>query len=107
MSTFLFAKQFRFIDKHKPICRLKHFSSVLFLATQWTVAHQAPLFVGFSRQECWSGWPCPPPGVLPKPGIDLCLLRIPQAVSLPLALPGKPIYVHTFSQIPNLTQSTP
>ena len=33
------------------------------------VAHQAPLFMGFSRQEYWSGLPCPPPGHLPDPGI--------------------------------------
>ena len=37
----------------------------------WTVAHQAPLTMGFSRQEHWSGLPCPPPGDLPNPGIKL------------------------------------
>ena len=37
--------------------------------TPWTVAHQAPLSMGFSRQEYWSGLPCPPPGDLPTPGI--------------------------------------
>ena len=36
-------------------------------ATLWTVALQAPLFTGFSRQEYWSGLPCPPPGDLPQP----------------------------------------
>ena len=35
----------------------------------WTVAHQTPLSMGFSRQEYWSGLPCPPPGDLPNPGI--------------------------------------
>ena len=38
--------------------------------TPWTVAHQAPLSMGFSRQEHWSGLPCPPPGCLPDPGIE-------------------------------------
>ena len=38
-------------------------------ATLWTVACQTPLSMGFSRQENWSGWPCPPPGDLPDPGI--------------------------------------
>ena len=38
-------------------------------ATPWTVACQAPLFMGFSRQEYWSGLPCPPPGDPPNPGI--------------------------------------
>ena len=41
------------------------------LATPWTVAHQAPLSMGLSRQEYWSGVPCPPPGDLPNPGIEL------------------------------------
>ena len=39
-------------------------------ATPWTVAHKAPLSMRFSRQEYWSGWPCPPPGDLPNPGIE-------------------------------------
>ena len=39
--------------------------------TLWTVAHQAPLFMGFPRQEYWSGWPFPPPGDLPDLGIEL------------------------------------
>ena len=39
-------------------------------ATPWTVARQAPLSMGFSRQEYWSGLPCPPPGELPDPGIE-------------------------------------
>ena len=38
--------------------------------TQCTVAHQAPLSMGFSRQEFWSGFPCPPPGDLPNPGTE-------------------------------------
>ena len=37
----------------------------------WTVAHQAPLPMGFSRQEYWSGLPCPPPGDLSHPGIHI------------------------------------
>ena len=36
----------------------------------WTVAHQAPLSMGFSRQEYCSGLPCPPPGNLPNPGME-------------------------------------
>ena len=39
-------------------------------AIKWTVAHQAALSVGFSRQEYWSGLPFPPPGDLPNPGIE-------------------------------------
>ena len=37
--------------------------------TPWTVAHQAPLFMGFPRQEYWRGVPCPPPGDISDPGI--------------------------------------
>ena len=40
-----------------------------FLVTPWTVSHQAPLSMGFSRQEYWSGLPFPSPGDLPYPGI--------------------------------------
>ena len=57
-------------------------------ATPWTVAPQAPLSMGFSRQEYWSGLPCPPPGDLPNPGIEP---RSPtlQADSLLSEPPGK------------------
>ena len=50
------------------VCAL---SRVRLFATLWTAAHQALLSMGFSRQEYWSGWPCPPPGNLPNPGIEL------------------------------------
>ena len=64
-------------------------------ATPWTVAHQAPLSMGFSRQGYWSGLPCLPPGHLPNPGIQPTSLISPalagiSAYSLPLLLPGKP-----------------
>ena len=45
--------------------------SCLTLATPCSVAPQAPLSVGFPRQEYWSGLPCPPPGDLPNPGVEL------------------------------------
>ena len=45
-------------------------SRVRLFATLWTVAHRAPLSTGFSRQDYWSGWPCPPPEDLPHPGIE-------------------------------------
>ena len=50
---------------------LSHFSCVRLFATLQTVACQAPLSMGFFRQEHWSGFPCPPPGNLPKPGTEL------------------------------------
>ena len=49
---------------------LSHFSHVRLLATLRTIAQQAPLSMGFFRQEYWSGLPCPPPGDLPDPRIE-------------------------------------
>ena len=59
------------------------------LVTPWTVAHQAPLSMGFSKQEYCSGLPFPSPRDLPDPGIKP---RSPalQAYSLPIELSGKP-----------------
>ena len=57
---------------------LSHFSRVQLFATLWTVAHQSPLSMGFSRQECWSGLPCPPPGNLQDPGIKPVSLTLPE-----------------------------
>ena len=51
-----------------------HFSRVQLFATPWTVARQAPLSMGFSRQESWSGLPCPPPGDLPDTGTETAFL---------------------------------
>ena len=47
------------------------FSHVQLFATLWTVAHEAPLSLGFSKQEYWSGLPCPPPRDLPDPETEL------------------------------------
>ena len=55
--------------------------------TPWTVAHQAPLSMDFSRQEYWSGLPYPPPGDLPNPGIEPGSPAL-QADSLPSEPPG-------------------
>ena len=54
---------------HQKWSEVKSLSHVPFFATPWTVAHQAPLSIGFSRQEYWSGLPFPSPGDLPNPGI--------------------------------------
>ena len=48
---------------------LSCFNHVQLFVTLWTVAHQVPLSIEFSRQEYWSGLSCPPPGDLPDPGI--------------------------------------
>ena len=49
--------------------KVKSLSYVQLFVTPWTVAYQAPLSIGFSRQEYWSGLPFPSPGDLPDPGI--------------------------------------
>ena len=65
-------------------CVLIHFSHVQLFEILWTVAHQAPLSMGFSRQEYWSGLPFPS-GDLPNPGMK------PESPSLPVdSLPSKP-----------------
>ena len=55
---------------------LSHFNYVGFFVTLWIVARQAPLSMGFSRQEYWSGLPCPPPD-LPDPGMEPVSLMSP------------------------------
>ena len=52
-------------------------SRVGLFPTPWTVAHQAPLSMGFPRQECWSGLPFPPPGDLPDLGMEPTSLASP------------------------------
>ena len=58
-------------------CVLSHFSCVQLFVNLWTIACQAPLCTGFSRQEYWRWLPCPPPGNLPKPGIEPTSLMSP------------------------------
>ena len=69
--------------------KVKLLSCVQLFVTPWTVAHQVPLSMEFSRQEYWSGLPLPSPGGLPNPGIKP---RSPtlQADALPFEPPGNP-----------------
>ena len=68
--------------QHSSVCVLSH---VQLFATSWTVAHQAPLSMEFSRQENWSGVPFPSPGDLPNPRIKpASLSSLALASSLPL-----------------------
>ena len=52
------------------LCCAQQLSHVGLFAILWTIAHQAPLSMEFSRQEYWRGLPCPPPGHLPNPGME-------------------------------------
>jgi len=69
--------------------RLKFLSRVWLFATPWTIAHQAPPSMGFSRPEYWNGLPFPSPGDLPNPGIEPRSLAL-RADALPSEPPGNP-----------------
>ena len=69
--------------------KVKSLSRVQFFATPWTVSYHAPLSMGFSRQEYWSGLPFPSPGDLPDPGIKPWSPAL-QTDALPSEPPGKP-----------------
>ena len=73
-------------------------SSILAWEIPWALALKAPLSVGFSTQEYWSGLPRPPPGDLPNPGIEPGS-PVLQADSLPSEPPGKPLGVDTIQFI--------
>ena len=61
-----------------PLEKPDTLSRVRLFATPWTVAHQAPPSMGFSRQEYWSGFPFPSPGIFPTQGSKLGLLHCRQ-----------------------------
>ena len=103
-----------------PLCVLSCFSCVQLFLMLWTIAHQAPLFMGFSRQEHWSELPCPSPGDLPAQGSNLCPLCLLhwQAGSLPVVPPKDRdkvitqeyvwVYVHVcLSQVALLVNTPP
>ena len=93
MATFSLFPHMANICLSLPLLRhvLSHFSRVQLFVTPWTLASQALLPMGFSRQEYQSRLPCPSPGDLPGPGIEpnlLCFLHW-HSSSLLLASPGK------------------
>ena len=63
--------------KRLHACMLSHFSCVPLFETLWTVAHQAPLSMGFSRKAYLNGLPCPCPRDLTDPGIELASFMSP------------------------------
>ena len=75
-----------YVDKRKGKVKVKSLSRVRLFATQWTVACQTPLSMGFSRQEYRSGYPFPSPGDLPDPAIKPGSSAL-QADSLPFEPP--------------------
>ena len=84
--------------KMKTRCMLSCFSHAQLFATVWTIVHQAPLSMGFSRQGYWSALPCPPPEDLPNPGFEPASPVSPalQTDSLLLIPGGSPFpYIYT------------
>ena len=76
------------------------FSHLQLFGALWAVAHQAPLSMGFFRQEYWNRLPCPPPGVPPNPGIEpKYLMSPPLAGSLPLASPWRSSRSHNVKSL--------
>ena len=94
------------------MCYAKSLSHVRLCATPWTVARQAPLSIGVSRQEYWSGLPFPSPGDLPNPGIEPQSPTL-QADVLTSEPPGKPkglvplCFAHARTHARTHTQSCP
>ena len=86
---------------HSCVCVPSHFSRVRHFATLWTVARQAPLSIGFSRPEYWSGLPFLPPEDLPNPGIKPAS-RVPLALAgrFPSISAGKELLLRTMQETP-------
>ena len=105
----VFSKRLRKMHLRSPnsspprvCCALSLSSHVWLFATLWTVAHQTPLSMGFSRQKYWSGLPCPPPGALPHPGIKRIFFTFPTLGRGPLPLSATwltPIYKDHYKEI--------
>ena len=83
---------FLYFYSNQIMCVCVKLLQLCMTATLWTVAHQAPLSMGFSRQQYWSELPCPPPGDLPDPGIKPVFPATPalQVDSLMLNHQGSP-----------------
>ena len=85
----------RWTSCHNKRNKVKSFSRVRLFATPWTVAFQAPLLMGFPRQEYWRGLPFLPPGDLHDPGIDKCSMRESSQTHLKTLVRGKTVFRET------------
>ena len=88
------------------VCMLSCFCWVWLFAIPWTLACQVPLSMKFSRQEDWSGLPCPPPGHLPDPGIEPTSITSP-AVAGGFFTTRATWEAHTYTYIHSLLDSIP
>ena len=76
-KRFSFCPRWASLTLYQAACMQSRFSHAKLFAAPWTVAHQAPLFMGFSSQENWRTVPFPTPGDLPDPGIELTSVLSP------------------------------
>ena len=91
---------------HIHVCTLSFFSRVQLFANLWAVARQAPLSMEFSRQEYWSGLPCPPPGELLDPEIEPESLRSP-ALANGFFTTSTTWEAHTYTYVPSFGDFRP
>ena len=91
-GSYIWKLEFIYFFEYFYACKLSCFSHVRLCATPRTIARGTPLSMGFSRQEYWSGLPCPSPGDIPNTDIKPTPLETPlwQAGSLSREPPGKP-----------------
>jgi len=69
--SFMYVQLYVYV--YMPVCVLIRFSRIQLFTTLWTVAHQAPLSMGFSRQECWNGLTCLLQRIFPTQGSNMHL----------------------------------
>ena len=95
VNTYLYVK-YSVIEREWAqllVCCESHSVMSSFLRPNGLLSHQTPLSMGFPRQEYWSGLPCPLPGDLPDPGIELGLLHCRQILYC-LSHEGNPLVCH-------------
>ena len=93
LNSLLLFYYYQFLPLCLVKCKVKLLSHLQLFATSWTVAYQAPLSMGFSRQEYWSGLPFPSLGDLPNPGIKPVSPAL-QADTLPSEPPGNVCFMY-------------
>ena len=84
---------------HMHMCMLNCFSCVWIFVVTWTVAHQAPLSMGFSRQEYWSGLPCPPPRDFSQPRDRICVSCITGGFFTGWAMKEAPYFIRMNAKV--------
>ena len=93
----LYQKYLAKYPMHACVCVLA-LSRVQLFVTLWTIRHQAPLSMGFPRQEYWSGLPFPPPGIFPTQESNPCLLLSPELAGRFFTIRPTPCIINVFNK---------